>query len=215
MAKAVVLALALLAASLAPDFTLAEPVSRAGDIEWAPEERLRSEDFRGAVDPAASPERVAMTAASLSWGYGYGLQRGDGRCFYRITNIDVQAIFNRQESWIRPGHETHRVLEHEQGHFDITQLFKLKLEAMTRDLIGVRRTCEGASVEEASDFAEREARRAVSAIADKIWSEHVAAQKTYDGQTHHGTVPDIQAAWLDAIGHGVDEGKWSSIADLL
>ena len=190
-------------------------MSRSGDIEWAPGVRLRWEDFRGPVDPAASAERVAMTAASLSWGYGYGLERGSGRCFYRITNIDVQAIFNRQDSWIRPGHETHRVLEHEQGHFDVTQLFKLKLEALTRELIGVRRACEGASVEEASDFTEREARRAVSAVADRIWSEHVTAQEAYDDQTHHGTQGDAQRAWLEAIARGVTQGRWSSIGDLL
>jgi len=215
VARAFLLALVLFAAVSVPKFAGAEPVSRAGDIVWTAEARLRFEDFQGTADPAVSPERVAMTAASLSWGYGYALERGNGRCFYRITNIDVEAIFNRQDSWIRPGHETHRVLEHEQGHFDITQLFKLKLEALTRELIGVRRACEGASVEEASDFTEREARRAVSAVADKIWSEHVAAQETYDDQTHHGTVPDIQAEWLEAIGRGVDEGKWSAIADRL
>ncbi len=156
-----------------------------------------------------------MTAASLTWGYSYVLERGNGRCVYRIDSVDVRAIFNRQDSWIRPGHLTERVLEHEQGHFDITQLYKLKLEALTRDLVGVRRPCQGESVEAASSYAEREAGRAVSDVADKIWSEHVAAQEAYDDQTRHGTERDAQRAWLEAIGRGVISQGWNAIADRL
>ncbi len=215
MARAILLILSVLAASLGLGLAQAEPVSRPGDLVWAADVRLRWDDFQGPVDPTAAPRRVAMTAASLSWGYGYGLERGDGRCFYRITNVDVQAIFNRQDSWARPGHRTDRVLEHEQGHFDITQLFKLKLEELTGELIGVRHACEGDSVDEASDFTEQAARRAVSGVADEIWLEHVAAQEAYDEQTHHGTVRDVQSAWLEAIERGVDEGTWRSIADRL
>lgn len=193
----------------------AEPTSRSGDLEWAAQTPLRWEDFQGPVDPSAAPERVAMTAASLSWGYTYGLERGGGRCVYRITSIDVRAIFNRKDSWIRPGHLTDRVLEHEQGHFDIAQLFKLKLEELARELVSVRWPCEGESVEAASGYAERGAGRIVSDLGQRIWSEHVAAQEAYDDQTRHGTVPDVQAQWLDAIGRGIDDGRWSAIADRL
>ncbi|NNC63876.1 MAG: hypothetical protein HKN84_03740 [Gammaproteobacteria bacterium] len=215
MVRAIPLILSVLAASLELGLAHAEPISRPGDLEWAADVRLRWEDFQGPVDSSAAAERVAMTAASLSWGYSYGLELGSGPCYYRITSIDVAAIFNRQDSWVRPGHLTGRVLEHEQGHFDITQLFKLKLEEMTRDLMGVRRACEGRSVEAASQYTEREAARAVSAVADKIWREHVAAQEAYDDQTHHGTTRDVQAEWLQAIGHGLEAGQWSSIADRL
>lgn len=156
-----------------------------------------------------------MTAASLRWGYSYGLERVNGRCFYRITSVDVGAIFNRQDSWVRPGHLTDRVLDHEQGHFDIAQLFKLKLEELASDFIGVRHECEGDSVDAATSFTEREAGRAVSALADEIWREHVAAQETYDDQTRHGTASDAQAQWLQAITRGLGEGRWGSIADLL
>ncbi len=213
--RAVLLVFAFVAASSGPGLAGAEPVGRSGDIEWAADARLQWEDFQGPVDASASAERVAMTAASLSWGYTYGLERGGGRCDYRITSVDVRAIFNRQDSWIRPGHETQRVLEHEQGHFDITQLFKLKLETLASELVGVRRTCEGNTVAAASQYAERDAARAVSDVADRIWSEHVAAQETYDDQTRHGTVSDAQREWLEAIRRGVNEGRWSSIADRL
>ena len=215
MVRACLISVAFLALLLGAGLAWAEPGSRAGDVEWSADVRLSWEDFQGPVDPAVSHERVAMTAASLSWGYGYGLERGNGRCVYRITNIDVRAIFNQQDSWVRPGHLTDRVLEHEQGHFDITQLFKLKLEDLTREFIGVRHACEGASIEAASEYADRAARSAVSGLADEIWREHVAAQETYDDQTRHGTVPDVQAGWLEAIDRGIDDGNWRAIAERL
>lgn len=215
MVRAVLIALVLLAAGTTAVVAGAEPVNRPGDLAWTAADPLRWEDFQGAVDSSASADRVAMTAASLSWGYSYGLERGNGRCLYRIDSVDVHAIFNRQDSWVRPGHETDRVLEHEQGHFDLTQLFKLELEALTRGLVGVRRHCEGDSVEAASSYAEREAAQAVSRVAERIWSEHVAAQETYDEQTRHGTAGDAQRAWLDSIRRGLEAGRSSAIADRL
>jgi len=190
-------------------------VSRPGDLEWAPGARLGWEDFQGSVDPSASAERVAMTAASLSWGYTYGLERGDGRCVYRIISIDIRAIFNREDSWVNPRHMTDRVLDHEQGHFDITQLFKLKLEEAASQLLSDRWPCEGDSTESASEYTEEAAGRIVSALGQRIWSEHVAAQEAYDEQTRHGTVHAAQQAWLDAIRRGVVKRQWSAIADLL
>jgi hypothetical protein len=55
----------------------------------------------------------------------------------------------------------------------------------------------------------------VSGLADRIWREHVAAQEAYDDQTRHGTVRDVQAQWLEAIARGLDEERWSAIADRL
>ena len=215
MGRSVPLVFSLLVASLGAGVALAEPVERPGDIDWAADARLRWQDFQGPVDPSASSERVAMTAASLSWGYTYGLERGDEYCVYRIVDIDIRAIFNRKDSWAKPGHLTDRVLEHEQGHFDITQLFKLKLEESASELLSERWPCEGASIGAASNYAERGAGRIVSALGQKIWREHVAAQEAYDDQTRHGTVPDAQQAWLEAIGRGIDTGRWRSIEALL
>ena len=215
MVRAVLQVLSLLVTGTTAVVAGAEPVSRPGDLTWTAEAPLQWQDFQGPVDSSASADRVAMTAASLSWGYSYGLERGNGRCLYRINSVDVHAIFNRRDSWVRPGHETDRVLEHEQGHFDLTQLFKLELEALTRGLVGVRRECKGDSVEAASSYAEREAAGAVSVVAERIWSEHVAAQEAYDDQTRHGTAGDAQRAWLDAIRHGLEAGSWSAIADRL
>ncbi len=215
MVRSVLLVFSLLALSLSAGVARAEPVDRPGDIDWTADSRLRWQDFQGPVDPSSSPERVAMTAASLSWGYTYGLERGNGYCVYRIVNIDIRAIFNRKDSWVRPGHLTDRVLEHEQGHFDITHLFKLKLEELASELLSARWPCEGDSVQAASEYTEEAAGRIVSDLGQKIWAEHVAAQRAYDDQTHHGTVPDAQRAWLEAIGRGIDAGRWRSLSTLL
>ncbi|MDH3418503.1 MAG: hypothetical protein OEQ25_04070 [Gammaproteobacteria bacterium] len=215
MVRAVLLILAFLAVGLGPGLAHAEPLSRPGDMQWAANTPLRWEDFQGPVDPSASTERVAMTAASLSWGYAYGLERSDGHCFYRISSVDVQAIFDRQVSWVRPGHRTARILEHEQGHFDLTQLFKLKLDDLAGELVGIRRTCKGDSVAVASDFTERDAARAVSGLAEKVWQEHVAAQEAYDEQTRHGILTDVQHMWTETIRRGLREARWDSLEDLL
>jgi hypothetical protein len=189
------------------------PAVAGGDIIWDATRPLTWNDFRGRVDPSATSERVAMTAASLSWGYEYRIERDERTCVYRITNVRSDAVFDQNESWVRPGHLTAAVLEHEQGHFDLTQIYKVVLDARVEALVDRQRRCEGGSLDAASRFTERDAAALMRGLFDEVWEEYLATQAEYDRHTRNGTGTEIQRGWTDSIRQALRSGRWAPPED--
>jgi hypothetical protein len=191
----------------------AAPAVSGGDITWDATRPLTWSDFRGRVDPSATRERVAMTAASLSWGYEYRIERDERACAYRITSVRTDAVFNQNESWVRPGHLTVAVLGHEQGHFDLTQIYKVILDARAGALVDRQRRCEGGSLDAASRFTERDAATLMRGLFDEVWEEYLATQTEYDRHTRNGTATEMQRRWTDSIRQSLRSGRWAPPAN--
>jgi len=188
------------------------PGPGGADIPWSPDRPLAWGDFRGAVDPQAPPERVAMTAASLTWGYEYQIEHDGESCAYWITEIRSEAVFDQRRSWVRPTHRKPEILAHEQGHFDLTQIYKQLLDERAAELIGLRQRCEGSTIEQASSFTQRDAAESVQAVFDAIWTRYMAAQRAYDEQTAHGISAGTQRRWSEKIQSALESGAWSDPA---
>src|SRR5690606_480735 len=169
----------------------------ADAIIWSADRPLTWQDFRGPVNPNAPPNTAATTAASLSWTYSYELERSRGRCTYRITDIATEALFNPSESWVKRDHATDIVLEHEQGHFDLTQIHKMELDRAADEIEGRRTSCGDAD----AALAEVEARVAeeVGPVRERIWQNLQSVQDQYDRETGHGTRVDAQREWTARI----------------
>lgn len=195
------ISLSLLFAGLALQLACA-----AENIPWSAERLLTWNDFLAPVAKGTEPENVAATAASLSWAYEYEIERTRNSCTYRLTDIRADAIFHPDDSWVRPDHRTADVLEHEQGHFDITQVYKLMFEATARGLVGTEGVCEGRSEKRISSFVRSEIARFVKPLYEQIWRDHTTVQDTYDAQTHHGLDAPAQARWLARIAAALRDG---------
>lgn len=190
----------------------AQPPLGPHEIRWAADRPLRWSDFQGLADPAVPAGNVAMTAASVGWGYELDLEWGRRSCAYRISAFETHAVFDRATSWVRPGHETAPVLEHEQGHFDIAQIFKLQLDERARELLAVPGTCKGASVNAALEQADEKANAKLSALANAVWREHLAAQQAYDDRTAHGMRLESQRRWSESIARALRGEPWQAPA---
>ena len=191
----------------------AEPVSQPQEIQWNTNRQLSWDDFLGAVDLNAPTENVALTAASLSWSYQYEIEHDASSCFYRITDIHALASFSQGDSWVKPDHRNAAVLNHEQGHFDLTQIYKLILDERAHHLIGARDTCEGDTVEEASEFAEKKAAEQVETVFKAVWQKYSSTQETYDEQTRHGILIETQNLWTEKIHRGLRREQWNDFID--
>ena len=211
--RVILLIIGCCAAIAASNHAYPEPVSQPQDIQWSADRPLSWDDFLGAVDPNAPLENVALTAASLAWSYEYAIERDDKSCLYRITGIHTQAIFNPGDSWVKPGHRTAAVLNHEQGHFDLTQIYKLILDERAHHLIGARDRCEGDTVGEASEFAESRVAEQVQGLFQDMWQKYTSTQETYDDQTRHGTVMGTQGLWTEIIQRGLRLEQWEEFID--
>lgn len=175
-----------------------------GVIDWDASRPLTWADFRGAADPDASPRTAALTAASISVGYELEV-RSNGRCFFEIANVQTEAVFHTERSWVRDGGRTDLVLEHEQGHFDLTQVFRMMLEREAARLVGDARRCPN---RDAMAAAEADAAERVRAVRDPIFLELDRVQAQYDAETGHGTLADVQREWTARIGEALRRGSW-------
>ena len=181
---------------LAARATLAEEET---EIEWTPSARLSLNDFRGEGPAGTDDQRVAATAGSLAWSYSYSVQWSRDSCHFRINSISSRALFHSDKSWVRPGHATERVLQHEQGHFDILQLYKQRFDDRAREFTGLMHTCEGRTERRATRDTQETIDRLVGAVYDEVWRDYRSRQETYDRETRHGTDEREQGEWSAEI----------------
>ncbi len=89
-------------------------------IEWSQNNKLTWADFKGKPEEAAF--FVASTNSGLHFSYTYNTNNN------KITAASsVSCIFFPDKSWYKPGKVNDKILEHEQTHFDISELFARKL----------------------------------------------------------------------------------------
>ncbi|WP_372938074.1 DUF922 domain-containing protein [Seonamhaeicola sp.] len=90
-------------------------------LSWSESYKLSWTDFKGS--PNLQDSAVAVTASGISFGYSIKQTNNE------VTNFSTQvhAHFYPEQSWYKPDRAGIHVLNHEQLHFDITELHARKL----------------------------------------------------------------------------------------
>jgi hypothetical protein len=145
-------------------------------IPWSESRRLTWDDFM--CEPQHDVDAVALTSTAL------GIS-------YRISNnqlsYQINCDFSKTKSWGLL--KTPYILAHEQGHFDITEIFARKLNKALRHY----------------HFNKRTFKQDINSIYDNIIKEKEAFQETYDSETNHSRNKRIQREWLDRIEEMLEE----------
>jgi hypothetical protein len=139
-------------------------------IPWVPAYRLTWDDF------LCAPQRNTDAVASTSTALGIAYQITNGKLTYQIT-----CKFSKQKSWVLV--KTPYILAHEQGHFDITEIFARKLYQVLQTYRLNRPT-----------FQED-----INTIYESIVNAKEAFQAAYDKETDHSRNRRKQAEWLERI----------------
>ena len=139
-------------------------------IDWNASGRLTWNDYKARPDPA-------IDAAALTTTY-LGIE-------YNITSTGfsyaIQCRFSKDRSWGL--HQTDYILEHEQGHFDIAEIFARKLN---RQMKGYQ-------------FNRNSYQQDLKKIYNDIMDEKENFQDSYDKETNHSINKEKQAEWLIKI----------------
>lgn len=138
-------------------------------IPWS-EHKLSWEDFM--CEPKTGTDAVASTSTSL--GIAYQVQGG------KLT-YDITCNFSKTKSWGLL--KTDYILAHEQGHFDITEIFARKLNEALQNY----------------EFNKKTFKKDISEIYQDIVSQKEEFQKNYDGETDHSRDRKVQYEWLEKI----------------
>lgn len=136
-------------------------------VEWG--KPITFKDFESA--PGEKDTAAANISVTILLGYSSGR---DGR-----LNFKVAAVMDKDESWIREEFKnSHAVLKHEQGHFDIAHIYAKKLEAGLRD----------------KRYTKKDV-KALHEIYDRFLEKMHELQLQYDRETRGGMDPLAQSKW--------------------
>jgi len=152
---------------------IAQQMAAHDAMAWSATRRLVWTDFRGR--PPAGGTEGAQTAYSLF----YGL-----RCTRDLFQFQVTAGFLPRESWVKPtvlanADESQRTLDHEQTHFDLSEVHVRRMRKHFADLF---RPCD--------QPLER-----WRTVAQTYIRDEATAQDRYDDETRHGLIAARQRAW--------------------
>lgn len=144
-------------------------------IVWSPDRPLGRSDFRGSPPPGSELSALSSWTIEVA-----GLRCGpDGTLHGR-----ARAVFLPDRSWVR-ARPSDALLEHEQGHFDLAEVFARELDERLRQ--EGERICRSTGAKGAQrlyddvlDAAERESAR-------------------YDAETDRGRRPEAQRRWRRTI----------------
>jgi len=139
-------------------------------IKWDENRKLTWEDFK------AAPLKMGSTAAMTTTHLGFSYNFANGKITYKI---DCQ--FEKNRSWGLVKNDW--ILKHEQGHFDIAEIYARKLNKIIK----------------AYTFRAATAQKEVPAIYQKIMNDLSAMQNQYDSDTDFSRDKEQQAAWTEKI----------------
>lgn len=142
-------------------------------IFWK-DEPLSWDDFR--ASPVKESPFKANTNAGIS--YSWNLKNENGVI---SLNYEVYSFFNPHSSWVMPTSKSDYLLNHEQLHFDITELHARKLRKALKNL----------KIEE----LQKDPKAVLNSFYTKIEKERSAMQHKYDRETNHSINKEAEAKW--------------------
>ena len=173
-------------------FAIPLPGGAAPGIPWEATCPLTWELFRGTVPvDAARRNEPAAIHMTIHWHVSYSATpTPQGVWIGRVESATVTNTISPTLSWHVPGKVNAQVLRHEQGHFDLNEVYRCKLETA---LLGLQ--LQGRTQQETLDALREMAHCTAEALLDRL----VALQSEYDGQTRHGNDPAAQSNWENRI----------------
>ncbi len=151
-------------------------------LKWSASRKLTWEDYK--ANPVAESDAAASTTTLLS-------------IEYNITSSNfsykIKSRFSKDRSWGL--HKTNYILRHEQGHFDIAEVFARKLHKKMGEY----------------KFNKKNFRKDLKKIYDEVTEEKSKIQNLYDEETNHSINKKKQAEWLKMIELKLEESaKWAN-----
>lgn len=151
-------------------------------IRWFDNKPLKWSNFKGNVD--GSSKYAALTASGIYYSYE---TTKDGELIFTI-----ESHFDPKNSWVKKEKKNDKLLEHEQRHFDITELYARKLK---------------------KEISEREFSysKSLQKKLNKLYQNWVGRlnteQKSYDKETKHHLNQEGQKKWNKRINAELDKLK--------
>lgn len=161
---------------LLPSFSLFAQNTEEDLLEWSATRRLNWSDYKARPNP--NSDAVATTTTVLAVEYNFNNNQ---------FGYTIKSRFSKTRSW--GSHKTDYILSHEQGHFDIAEVFARKLHKNLSEY----------------KFNKKTYQKDLKKIYEDITEEKEEAQNDYDKETRHSINKEKQAEWLKKISVMLEE----------
>lgn len=145
-------------------------------LRWSATRKLTWADYKASPDPDS--DAAASTTTYLSIEYNISSSR---------FNYSIESRFSKDRSWGK--HKSAYILSHEQGHFDIAEVFARKLHKKMSEY----------------RFNSKTYQKELKKIYEEVTDEKEEVQNAYDRETKHSINKEKQAEWLKKIQEMLDE----------
>jgi Bacterial protein of unknown function (DUF922) len=139
-------------------------------LDWSTTRKLTWADYKS--NP--NPESDAAASTTTYLGISYNISS-------HSFSYKIESRFSKTRSWGL--HKTDYILNHEQGHFDIAEIFARKLHKKMSEYKFNRKTYQ----------------KDLDKIYDEVTKEKTAMQNNYDIETNHSIRKKAQDEWLEKI----------------
>ncbi len=154
----------------------ANEANSSDHFQWQEHTHLSWDDFKGVVN-APHDESAAATYCSI--GFKTNTPAPGAK-----PEIVVYNSFYINRSWVREDAKIQSILDHEQGHFDLCEIYTRKLKSMVAHF----------------DLDSPGAKNVLMDIYAQVSSEYETRQQAYELETTHGTNLAEQRRWQRIIG---------------
>ena len=171
-------------------------------IIWSPTRKLTWTDFR------AQPLKDVISRSEIStrihplWlpeTHCQSLSTNQFTCTLKVVQLAIRAEMNPFLSWVIPEAADLELLEHEQLHFDLTEVYARKIRTATRPLLGLTETATGISIQKAQDSAFKKLEDRLNFIVIPLQDELNHEQTRYDQESQHSLNQKKQQEWKEFI----------------
>ena len=145
-------------------------------LDWSASRKLTWNDYKASPEPGS--DAAASTTSYLA--IEYSITRNS-------FDYKIESLFSKTRSWGL--HKTAYILSHEQGHFDIAEVFARKLNKQMSEY----------------RFNKRTYQQDLNEIYHDILGEKEKVQNDYDKETNHSIKKEKQAEWLMKIEKMLEE----------
>ncbi len=162
-------------------------------VEWDPSVPVTWDLFQASPpSDAARRTEAAAIHMTIRWHATYTVTSTDGiHWTSHLATITVTNTMEPSLSWAVPGKTTAALLQHEQTHFDLGEVYRRKIEC----LLGAVAPCSALSQQEAVNALDANIR----AVGDAQLQQWRVMTELYDSQTTHGTNTSEQSRWQTLV----------------
>ncbi len=149
-------------------------------IIWSKDRQLTWDDFKG--KPIKGGQRAAFTDSGMDLQFSY---EGENQ----LLKITSHTYFLKNRSSVNPEKKSDEILKHEQGHFDISEIYSRKLHKNIME----------------EKLKEKILNKKMAEIASKYKNELDKFQDLYDKETNHSINKEKQLDWNNRIAKQLKE----------